>query len=109
VDHSAGIDLGSLRCDAAWCHGTDAAEHTLHGWEAEAGRPAGDVAYWDVAALASAPDVGWFAISMATQGRPDLDQRGHARAPPRLPQPRAQSLAASREAAGRLNKQPSQI
>jgi hypothetical protein len=22
----AGIDLGSLRCDAAWCHGIEAAE-----------------------------------------------------------------------------------
>jgi len=69
----AGIDLGSLRCDAAWCHGTDAADHILDGWEAEAGRPACDVPYWDaVAALASPPDMGWFPISMAAQGRPDL-------------------------------------
>lgn len=69
----AGIDLGSLRCDAAWCHGLEAAEHVLRGWEAEAGRPASDVPYWDaVAALASAPDMGWFPISMAAQGRPDL-------------------------------------
>ena len=69
----AGIDLGSLRCDAAWCHGMVAAEHVLHGWEAEAGRPASDVAYWDVvASLASPPDMGWFPISMAAQGRPDL-------------------------------------
>ncbi|HXW45909.1 MAG TPA: aminoglycoside phosphotransferase family protein [Streptosporangiaceae bacterium] len=69
----AGIDLGSLRCDAAWCHGLDAAEHILRGWEAEAGRPASDVPYWDaVAALASPPDMGWFPISMAAQGRPDL-------------------------------------
>jgi aminoglycoside phosphotransferase (APT) family kinase protein len=69
----AGIDLGSLRCDAAWCHGTEAAEHILRGWEAEAGRTASDVPYWDtVAALASPPDMGWFPISMALQGRPDL-------------------------------------
>ena len=69
----AGIDLGSLRCDAAWCHGVEAAEHILRGWEAEAGRPASDVSYWDaVAALASPPDMGWFPISMAAQGRPDL-------------------------------------
>jgi hypothetical protein len=39
----AGIDPGSLRCDAAWCHGVEAAEHILRGWEAEAGRPASDV------------------------------------------------------------------
>jgi aminoglycoside phosphotransferase (APT) family kinase protein len=69
----AGIDLGSLRCDAAWCHGVEAAEHILRGWEAEAGRPASDVPYWDaVAALASPPDMGWFPVSMAAQGRPDL-------------------------------------
>ena len=54
----AGIDLGSLRCDAAWCHGAEAAEQILRGWEAEAGRPASDVPYWDaVAALASPPDM----------------------------------------------------
>jgi aminoglycoside phosphotransferase (APT) family kinase protein len=69
----AGIDLGSLRCDAAWCHGVEAAEHIRRGWEAEAGRPASNVAYWDVvAALASPPDMGWFPVSMALQGRPDL-------------------------------------
>jgi len=69
----AGIDLGSLRCDAAWCHGTEAARHIQHGWEAETGRPASDVPYWDaVAALASPPDMGWFPVSMALQGRPDL-------------------------------------
>jgi aminoglycoside phosphotransferase (APT) family kinase protein len=62
----AGIDLGSLRCDAAWSHGVEAAEHVLRGWEAEAGRPANDVSYWDaVAALASPPDMGWFPISMS--------------------------------------------
>jgi len=69
----AGIDLGSLRCDAAWCHGNDAAAHILDGWQAEAGTPASDVAYWDaVAALASPPDLGWFPLSMTLQGRPDL-------------------------------------
>ena len=68
-----GIDLGSLRCDAAWCHGAGAAGHILRGWEAEADRPASDVPYWDaVAALASPPDMGWFPVSMAAQGRPDL-------------------------------------
>jgi Ser/Thr protein kinase RdoA (MazF antagonist) len=69
----AGIDLGSLRCDAAWCHGLQAADDILRGWEAEAGRPASDVPYWDaVAALASPPDMGWFPQSMAAQGRTDL-------------------------------------
>ncbi len=69
----AGIDLGSLRCDAAWCHGLEATEHVLDGWETEAGRSARNVSYWDaVAALASPPDMGWFPTSMALQGRPDL-------------------------------------
>jgi aminoglycoside phosphotransferase (APT) family kinase protein len=69
----AGIDLGALRCDAAWCHGLPAADDILRGWEAEAGRPACDVPYWDVvAALSSPPDMGWFPESMAAQGRPDL-------------------------------------
>jgi Ser/Thr protein kinase RdoA (MazF antagonist) len=69
----AGIDLGSLRCDAAWCHGLESAEHILRGWEAEAGRPARNLPYWDtVAALASPPDMGWFPTEMAGQGRSDL-------------------------------------
>jgi aminoglycoside phosphotransferase (APT) family kinase protein len=69
----AGIDLCSLRCDAAWCHGIEAAENVLDGWEAETGRTARDVPYWDVvAALASPPDMGSFPVSMAFQGRPDL-------------------------------------
>jgi Ser/Thr protein kinase RdoA (MazF antagonist) len=69
----AGIDLGTLRCDAAWCHGLSAAGDILRGWEAEAGRPARDVPYWDVvASLSSPPDMGWFPESMAAQGRPDL-------------------------------------
>jgi len=69
----AGIDLGSLRCDAALCHGLRAADDILHGWEIEARRPGRDVPYWDVvAALSSPPDMGWFPVSMAAQGRPDL-------------------------------------
>ena len=72
----AGIDLGSLRCDAAWCHGIDAAAHVLDGWQAEAGRLARDIAYWDaVAALASPPDMGGFVLSMSLQGRPDLTRQ----------------------------------
>lgn len=75
----AGVDLGSLRCDAALTHGaagahsTAAAEEVRRGWEAAAGRPAEDVAYWDVvAALSTPPDMGWFAGAIAGQGRPDL-------------------------------------
>jgi hypothetical protein len=70
-----GVDLGSLRCDAAICHGIEATVHLLSGWEQEAGRAAEDVAYWDVVgALSTPPDIGWFAAAIGDQGRPDLDR-----------------------------------
>jgi Ser/Thr protein kinase RdoA (MazF antagonist) len=69
----AGVDLGSLRCDAALCFGLDAAAEVLRGWEDAAGRPADDVAYWDVVAgLSTPPDLDWFVGAIAGQGRPDL-------------------------------------
>lgn len=69
----AGVDLGSLRCDAALCFGLAAAEDVLTGWQAAAGRPADDVAYWDVvAALSTPPDMQPFDQAIASQGRPDL-------------------------------------
>ena len=72
---SPGIDLGSLRCDAAICFGLDAAQDVQQGWEEVAARPAADVAYWDVvAALSTPPDMGWFPSAIAGQGRPDLTQ-----------------------------------
>jgi aminoglycoside phosphotransferase (APT) family kinase protein len=69
----AGIDLGSLRFDAATAFGFDAASDVLTGWEEEAGRAAANVAYWDVvAALSTAPDLGWFVETINAQGRDDL-------------------------------------
>jgi aminoglycoside phosphotransferase (APT) family kinase protein len=68
-----GIDLGALRLDAAFCFGVDAARHVLAGYEAAAGAPAADVAYWDlVAGLATPPELGWFPDAISGQGRPDL-------------------------------------
>ena len=70
---SPGVDLGSLRCDAAICFGPEAAADVLAGWEAAAGRPAANLAHWDVvAALSTPPDMGWFPGAIAGQGRPDL-------------------------------------
>ena len=70
-----GVDIGSLRCDAALCYGTAAAAELLRGWEEAAGRAAADIAYWDaVAGLATPPDLGWFPTAIAEQGRPDLDR-----------------------------------
>ena len=72
---SVGIDLGSLRCDAAICFGLEAAQDVQAGWEETTGRPASDVPYWDVvAALSTPPDMGWFPAAIAGQGRPDLIQ-----------------------------------
>ena len=71
-----GIDLGSLRMDAAFCYGAGAgaADEVTAGWEAAAGRRAEEVPLWDlVAALATPPGLGWFPESIAAQGgRPDL-------------------------------------
>jgi aminoglycoside phosphotransferase (APT) family kinase protein len=72
---SPGIDLGSLRCDAAICFGLEAAANIQQGWEEVTGRPASDVPYWDVVgALSTPPDMGWFPSAIAGQGRPDLTQ-----------------------------------
>ena len=70
----AGVDIGSLRCDAAMCYGLEAADHVLGGWQREARRPARSLAYWDaVAALCTPPDIDWFAGAIADMnGRPDL-------------------------------------
>jgi aminoglycoside phosphotransferase (APT) family kinase protein len=70
---SPGVDLGSLRCDAAICFGLEAAADVQGGWEEAAGRAASEVAYWDVvAALSTPPDMGWFPSAIAGQGRADL-------------------------------------
>jgi aminoglycoside phosphotransferase (APT) family kinase protein len=69
----AGVDLGSLRCDAAVCYGPGAADHVLDGYREAAGHAAADVAYWDaVAALNTPPDMGWFVGALHDQGRTDL-------------------------------------
>ena len=68
----AGVDLGSLRLDAAFDFGVDAVDYVLEGWESVGGA-ASDVPYWDVvAALSTPPDIDWFADTTQAQGRPDL-------------------------------------
>jgi aminoglycoside phosphotransferase (APT) family kinase protein len=68
----AGIDLGSLRLDAAMCFGVGAERDVLDGWEQVAGR-ASDLPYWDlVAGLSTPPELDWFVDSTRAQGRPDL-------------------------------------
>lgn len=70
-----GIDLGSMRCDAAVISGLDAADEVLVGYEAAVGHRADDVPYWDVvAALSTPPTMEWFVDAIQDQGRTDLDQ-----------------------------------
>ena len=56
------------------CYWLEACDHVLAGWQREAGRPAGSLAYWDaVAALSTPPGIDWFAEAIAGMtGRPDL-------------------------------------
>ncbi len=69
-----GIDLGMQRCDAALVVGLSGADAVLAGYESAIGRPAADVAYWDVAAaLTTPPTMGSFVQIYAGQGRTDLD------------------------------------
>ena len=71
----AGIDLGSLRCDAATAFGVDAADDVLAGWQDETGVAFAHLAHWDaVAALCTPPDLGWFTEAIHGQGREDLDR-----------------------------------
>jgi len=68
-----GVDVSSLRCDAAICFGLEAADDIRDGWEEATGRPLTDLPRWDaVAALSTPPDMGWFLGAIASQGRPDL-------------------------------------
>jgi aminoglycoside phosphotransferase (APT) family kinase protein len=70
----AGIDLGSLRLDAAMNFGVEAASDVLDGWQAIGGS-ASDVAYWDlVAGLSTPPELDWFVTATRAQGRADLTQ-----------------------------------
>ena len=71
---SYGVDLGSLRWDAALLYGPGAPDEVLAAWEAEAGRRAEDVAYWDaIAALNTPADMTPYELSMQQTGRGDLD------------------------------------
>jgi aminoglycoside phosphotransferase (APT) family kinase protein len=71
-----GVDLSSLRLDAALMFGLDAADPVRAAWEDASGRPAGDLPYWDaVAALNQPGDMAVFAPVMHDQGRTDLSGR----------------------------------
>ncbi len=73
-----GIDLGTLRLDAAILFGLPAAAEVLEGWQRQAGQPAEAVAYWDLVAALTTPaqSADWFRQWLAVaheHGRVDLD------------------------------------
>lgn len=73
---SPGIDLGSLRLDAALLFGLPAADVILDGWRQAAGPRDEHVAYWDVvAALCTVGDMAHCMPPLADYGRFDLDAR----------------------------------
>jgi hypothetical protein len=70
----AGVDLGSLRADAAVMYGVEAADEVLAGWEHARGERAQNVAWYDlVAGLSTPPDMGGWLPNFNAQGRTDLD------------------------------------
>jgi aminoglycoside phosphotransferase (APT) family kinase protein len=71
---SPGIDLGSLRFDAALYFGLPAADVILDGWRQAAGQPGEHTAYWDVvAALCTVDNMAYCMPPLADHDRPDLD------------------------------------
>jgi aminoglycoside phosphotransferase (APT) family kinase protein len=73
VGHS-GIDLGTLRLDAAILFGLPAAAEILEGWRQATSQAAEAMAYWDVvAALTSPTDMGQWLPVAHDHGRVDLD------------------------------------
>jgi aminoglycoside phosphotransferase (APT) family kinase protein len=69
-----GIDLGTLRLDAALYYGPAAAGQILDGWRQATGREPEHVAYWDlVAALTTVGDMAQCVPPVLDHHRPDLD------------------------------------
>jgi aminoglycoside phosphotransferase (APT) family kinase protein len=70
-----GVDLGSLRCDAAMTFGLEAADSVSTGWATVMGREPDHAAYWDVVAALSTPThLDYFVDAFVDQGRYDLDR-----------------------------------
>jgi aminoglycoside phosphotransferase (APT) family kinase protein len=69
-----GIDLGTLRLDAAILFGLPAAAEVLEGWRQATGQAADAMAYWDlVAALTTPTDLAQWLPVAHDHGRIDLD------------------------------------
>lgn len=69
-----GVDLGSLRWDAAVLFGEWAPDHIATGWTESTGREPDSQSYWDVVTALNLPaDVGGLVPSLHEAGRTDLD------------------------------------
>jgi aminoglycoside phosphotransferase (APT) family kinase protein len=69
-----GIDIGTLRFDAATLFGTDAADDILDGYQAATGQPVDHIAYWDVVAgSCTLADMAYCLANLHQRGRADLD------------------------------------
>lgn len=69
-----GVDLGSIRLDAALMFGLPAAAEVLAGWQRATGREPDGTAYWDVVASLNTPaDMVKPLPNLHAQGRTDLD------------------------------------
>lgn len=70
-----GVDLGTLRLDAAILYGLPAAAEVLEGWRRQTGQAVDAMAYWDlVAALTTPTDMGQWLPVAHDHGRVDLDE-----------------------------------
>jgi aminoglycoside phosphotransferase (APT) family kinase protein len=69
-----GIDLGTLRLDAAIVFGLPAAAEVLDGWRRTTGQAADAVPYWDLVAVLTTPTdmAQWLSVARG-HGRTDLD------------------------------------
>ena len=71
-----GVDLGTLRLDAAIVFGLPAAAEVLEGWRQATGQEADTMAYWDLVAALTAPtDMAQWLLVAHAHGRVDLDAR----------------------------------
>lgn len=69
----AGIDLGSMRMDAALFYGAETVDEVAAGWRDATGAQPPDLAWWDVvSAVATPPDMDYWLPNLHGQGRTDL-------------------------------------
>lgn len=71
---NCGVDVGSLRLDAALTYGPGAGDQIIVGWQDAVGHQMENLAYWDVvAALNTAANMSGDVPSFRAAGRSDLD------------------------------------